>query len=161
MKSYAFLAYIQPNQLVKEQFLAAKVFRERAPSPKGRRLFLKRLSRLFLSLLGGIGLFSAIHYLPRPPKKVLVKEKLSQGQVLIYPDFFLVMTKKGALALFRRCPHLGCPVTYDPREEKFVCPCHQSQFTLNGRYLAGPAKKDLKILKIQETKGGLIVEIPG
>ncbi len=128
-------------------------------SPRNRRSFLK-LSGLVLLGLGGIGLFSAVKILPRPPRKVLVKEKLKEGQILVRPEFFLRLTEEGPLALSRRCPHLGCPVTYAPDKEEFVCPCHQSRFSLEGRYLAGPAKKDLARLPVKKTEGGLIVELP-
>ncbi len=115
---------------------------------------------LFLLGLGGMGLFSVSKILPRPPRKILVKEELKPGQILVRDGFFLRLTKDGPLALFRRCPHLGCPVTYDPQREEFVCPCHQSRFSLEGRYLAGPAKKDLTRLPVKKTEGGLIVELP-
>ena len=31
------------------------------------------------------------------------------------------------------CPHLGCPVDYDPASKGFSCPCHNSAFGLDGR----------------------------
>ena len=31
------------------------------------------------------------------------------------------------------CPHAGCSVSYAPETETFNCPCHSSQFDLDGR----------------------------
>lgn len=42
------------------------------------------------------------------------------------------------------CPHMGCPLTWNPEEETYECPCHGSRFDSEGRLLAGPAQKNLK-----------------
>lgn len=31
------------------------------------------------------------------------------------------------------CPHAGCLVDYAPEQKGFLCPCHDSRFTLDGR----------------------------
>ncbi|RYX81855.1 ubiquinol-cytochrome c reductase iron-sulfur subunit [bacterium] len=43
------------------------------------------------------------------------------------------------------CTHLGCNVewTEGSPQAAFSCPCHQSQFDLEGKPLSGPAKKPL------------------
>ena len=30
------------------------------------------------------------------------------------------------------CPHLGCTVNFQPSQDKFVCPCHNSAFNVDG-----------------------------
>jgi len=45
-----------------------------------------------------------------------------------------------------RCTHMGCILNIDNKNNKFVCPCHSSEFDLNGKRLKGPAKRDLDIL---------------
>lgn len=126
---------------------------------KNRRSFLKALAGFWLGGLGVLGAYTALSFLPRPPKKVLVKEKLVPDKIIIGTNYFLRLTPQGPLALSRTCPHLGCLVTYDPVQDIFICPCHQSRFSLDGRYLSGPAKKDLKRFKVVSTSGGLIIEI--
>jgi menaquinol-cytochrome c reductase iron-sulfur subunit len=42
-------------------------------------------------------------------------------------------TPQGKPSCFNaRCPHLGCTVNYKAAEQKYVCPCHDSAFTLDG-----------------------------
>ena len=37
------------------------------------------------------------------------------------------------------CPHAGCPLRYNSDKKKFICPCHNSQFNLEGNCIKGPA----------------------
>ena len=45
----------------------------------------------------------------------------------------------------KTCPHMGCPLTWNPEEGTYECPCHGSRFDSEGRLLAGPAQKDLSV----------------
>jgi len=59
------------------------------------------------------------------------------GSVTEFKDgnFYLVREKDGGfLALYRRCPHLGCSVNWEPEEDKFFCPCHASSFDQVGNF---------------------------
>lgn len=59
------------------------------------------------------------------------------GSVTEFKDgnFYLVREKDGGfLAIYRRCPHLGCSVNWEPEEEKFFCPCHASSFDQVGNF---------------------------
>ncbi|MDY3282458.1 FAD-dependent oxidoreductase [Dysosmobacter sp.] len=42
-----------------------------------------------------------------------------------------------------RCPHMGCALKWNPREQTWDCPCHGSRFTRTGELLDGPAMGDL------------------
>jgi len=48
-----------------------------------------------------------------------------------------------ARAIYKICTHLGCIYGWKPDQVKFICPCHGSQFSRIGNYLAGPAPRDL------------------
>lgn len=37
------------------------------------------------------------------------------------------------------CTHLGCVVPWNAAENKFICPCHGSQYDNQGRVVRGPA----------------------
>lgn len=44
-------------------------------------------------------------------------------------------------AVLTRCTHRGC--TAAPRSRRIVCPCHGSQYALDGAVVQGPAERDL------------------
>ncbi len=42
------------------------------------------------------------------------------------------------------CPHAGCDVDYRPSEREFLCPCHNSDFSIDGgRSADSPSARDL------------------
>lgn len=41
------------------------------------------------------------------------------------------------------CTHLKCKIDYSPEDGHFVCPCHKSEFDLDGEVLRKPARKPL------------------
>ncbi len=51
------------------------------------------------------------------------------------------------------CPHLGCRFLWDDSGNKFACPCHGSQFNMDGEHLAGPAPRGLDPLPLREQNG--------
>ena len=57
--------------------------------------------------------------------------------------FWLSNTDEGVTAIYKVCTHLGCLYNWNNQEAKFICPCHGSQFDLDGSFLAGPAPRDL------------------
>jgi len=56
------------------------------------------------------------------------------------------------------CPHLGCPVGFDPGPNRFTCPCHESSFALaDGSCLGGPAPRGLDPLPVDVKDGEVFV----
>jgi menaquinol-cytochrome c reductase iron-sulfur subunit len=41
------------------------------------------------------------------------------------------------------CTHLGCAYHWDDPSHTFICPCHTSAFSIDGKVLAGPAPRPL------------------
>jgi cytochrome b6-f complex iron-sulfur subunit len=64
----------------------------------------------------------------------------------------------GFLALYQRCTHLGCNVPWDQEQNAFVCPCHNSQFTVEGDVLNPPAPKALDLFNLTIQDGQVIVD---
>lgn len=67
-----------------------------------------------------------------------------------------VDTPGGLLALYQKCPHLGCVVPYRPgftfQDLKgwFRCPCHGSTYTKRGGViLAGPAPRPMDVFPLE------------
>ena len=115
----------------------------------------------------GLGLFYPVYAFVakkrfRPPTEVRLRRELKSGEFLLEPRFALFETDQGPLAVSRSCTHLGCIVNYRETDREFLCPCHQSRFTWDGKYLSGPAKKDLPRLhvKVLEEEEGYIIQIP-
>ena len=50
-----------------------------------------------------------------------------------------------------RCPHAGCFVDYDPKNNRFFCPCHKGAFSLDGTRLdrVSPSPRDLDMLDVE------------
>jgi menaquinol-cytochrome c reductase iron-sulfur subunit len=53
------------------------------------------------------------------------------------------------------CPHAGCFVTYEAKENIFFCPCHIGRFELNGKRIgsASPSPRDLDTLEVELRSG--------
>ncbi len=73
------------------------------------------------------------------------------------PRFYLVRADDGGfLALYGKCPHLGCAVLWNVNDECFQCPCHGSLFTRGGAVLSPPAPRALICLPIVFNEQGQV-----
>ena len=75
----------------------------------------------------------------------------------------LLSGENGALepfALQAECTHLGCLVgPWNPLSQRFVCPCHGSEYKRDGSVARGPAPKPLKLAKVDvDEKGQVVLE---
>lgn len=79
-----------------------------------------------------------------------------------YPKvkFWLSHTERGILALYKVCTHLGCLYEWRDQVNKFVCPCHGSQFQRDGTYIRGPAPRSLDrfVVQILSPDGQVLAE---
>jgi len=62
------------------------------------------------------------------------------GKVLVYKK------EKEVVVYSAHCTHMGCILNIDASKERFVCPCHSSEFSYDGVRLKGPAKRNLDII---------------
>jgi cytochrome b6-f complex iron-sulfur subunit len=79
----------------------------------------------------------------------------ARGYVVQYPARDLPAAKKvysavtyagmeqGFVALYQRCPHLGCRVPWCQSSQWFECPCHGSKYNRVGEKKAGPAPRGM------------------
>ena len=76
--------------------------------------------------------------------------------------FWLVNTDQGVNVLYKICTHLGCIYPWSDAAGIFACPCHGSQFQLNGDYIAGPAPRALDKFKFEilDASGNVLVTSP-
>lgn len=64
---------------------------------------------------------------------------------------YLVVTEDKTLAdygLNAVCTHLGCVVPWNAGENKFICPCHGSQYNAEGKVVRGPAPLSLALTHV-------------
>jgi menaquinol-cytochrome c reductase iron-sulfur subunit len=47
------------------------------------------------------------------------------------------------VAFTPQCTHLGCAYHWDDPSHTFICPCHTSVFSVDGKVLSGPAPRPL------------------
>lgn len=74
----------------------------------------------------------------------------------------------GLLALWQKCPHLGCTVPWKgdfkhPKDElqrkgMFNCNCHGSTYTKAGALVVGPATRAMDTMEIEVAKDGIVVQ---
>jgi Rieske Fe-S protein len=65
---------------------------------------------------------------------------------------YLRHTAEGRIeALHVVCPHAGCFVDFLPGRGNFLCPCHNSAFTIDGRIAdtASPSPRDMDSLQVE------------
>lgn len=64
--------------------------------------------------------------------------------------FYLARLEDGGfLAMSRRCTHLSCTVPWVSTENKFICPCHSSEFDIRGEVANPPAPRALDLYAIE------------
>ncbi len=61
----------------------------------------------------------------------------------IYSPLLVPGMEAGLVALYQKCPHLGCRVPECKSSQWFECPCHGSQYNRVGEKKAGPAPRGM------------------
>ncbi|MFZ8915812.1 MAG: ubiquinol-cytochrome c reductase iron-sulfur subunit [Ilumatobacteraceae bacterium] len=64
----------------------------------------------------------------------------------------------GIVALYQKCPHLGCRVPECKSSQWFECPCHGSQYNRVGEKKAGPAPRGMDRFGVSVSNGSVIVD---
>lgn len=64
------------------------------------------------------------------------------------PTYLIVNNDKtlASYGLNAVCTHLGCVVPWNASENKFICPCHGSQYNNEGKVVRGPAPLSLALV---------------
>ena len=63
--------------------------------------------------------------------------------------FYLARLEDGGfLAMSRTCTHLSCTVPWVSGENKFICPCHSSEFDIRGEVINPPAPRALDLYPV-------------
>jgi cytochrome b6-f complex iron-sulfur subunit len=88
------------------------------------------------------------------PADALPKARAAYGKL---PSVLAGM-EAGLVALYQKCPHLGCRVPECKSSQWFECPCHGSQYNRAGEKKAGPAPRGMDRFGIAVNNGNVIVD---
>jgi len=69
-------------------------------------------------------------------------QALDKAQAVYSPEELAGM-EAGVIALYQKCPHLGCRVPSCETSQWFECPCHGSQYNQVGEKKGGPAPRGM------------------
>lgn len=124
------------------------------PAATDKRLFLKSLLFLLAALAavmgaGGLARFAFFKTgkskAREVPKDVL--DRLQLNTPLHVPDAGAWLLKRKEpeqlIAFDDRCTHLGCRQKWNPARGLFECPCHGSEFDVEGNVKRGPATRPM------------------
>ena len=88
------------------------------------------------------------------PKESLAKaESVYSGQAPVFAGM-----SSGIVALYQKCPHLGCRVPTCTTSQWFECPCHGSQFNRVGEKKGGPAPRGMDRFAVSVNNGNVVID---
>ena len=88
------------------------------------------------------------------PKEAISKaEGIYSGQGAVFSGM-----SAGVVALYQKCPHLGCRVPECKTSQWFECPCHGSQYNRVGEKKGGPAPRGLDRFGVSVNNGMMIID---
>ena len=92
-----------------------------------------------------------------PKYESKIKESYLHGEEL--RDVWIIKNSDSQVSVFSPiCPHLGCRYDWYPEAKKFICPCHGSVFSIDGKVLGGPAPRGLDTLSWKIENGNVYVK---
>jgi cytochrome b6-f complex iron-sulfur subunit len=75
----------------------------------------------------------------------------------VYDPAILTGMEAGIVALYQKCPHLGCRVPSCETSQWFECPCHGSQYNQVGEKKGGPAPRGMDRFPVEISGGSVTV----
>lgn len=152
---------------------------EEGPRPEGggcrtlaRRAFLREVGRISagvvcagaaIPLAGCMGISYAPATLVGGRLRVEESALAEEDHVLVEnprdarPIFLRRRADGSYSAVSTRCTHRGCQVA--PRGPRLACPCHGSEYTLDGGLLEGPAEHPLQGFATEVRDGAVLITL--
>lgn len=84
----------------------------------------------------------------------LLAKKTSVGEVLVVKTSL----PNELVAVNPTCTHAGCTVEWKSDTNKFVCPCHGSEFDVDGKVQAAPATTSLKTYAVKIEGDAVLIQ---
>jgi menaquinol-cytochrome c reductase iron-sulfur subunit len=91
-------------------------------------------------------------------KTISFKQRDGWREVESAQSVYVTKVSDGSLVVLSAiCPHLGCTVSWQQGQDKFVCPCHGGEFAASGLHVFGPPPRAMDNLPTQIKDGKLQV----
>ncbi len=71
---------------------------------------------------------------------------------------YLTKHEDEIVALWSRCPHLGCRVPWCESAGEFQCPCHGTTFNRLGEHRSGPAPRGMDRFAVTTEDGTIVID---
>ncbi len=84
----------------------------------------------------------------------LLAKNTPVGEVLVVKTSQL----NDLVAVNPKCTHAGCTVEWKSDTNKFVCPCHGSEFSVDGKVQAAPATAPLKTYAVKIDGDAVLIQ---
>ena len=103
---------------------------------------------------------------PPPPRMELAAAdyQLAPGtsKIVMYGHIPALMLRtplpEGLLKVFvATCTHFDCTVSYQPKEKRIFCACHEGSYDTDGRVLAGPPPRPLREFYTRQRQDGKLI----
>ena len=106
--------------------------------------------------VGDLSEFAAVS---EPIRKTInFKQRDGWREVVSAQSVYVTHAADGQLVVLSAiCPHLGCSVSWQNGQDKFVCPCHGGEFKADGLRILGPPPRAMDRLPAQQKDGKLQV----
>ena len=94
------------------------------------------------------------------PEEVVFRRTRVDGWRVINEKSTAWVIKKddqNVVAFTPQCTHLGCAYHWDDKENNFLCPCHTSTFSIDGKVLSGPAPRPLDRYVTRIDQGKILI----
>jgi cytochrome b6-f complex iron-sulfur subunit len=76
----------------------------------------------------------------------------------VYSPAVLPGMEAGVIAIYQKCPHLGCRVPWCETSQWFECGCHGSQYNRVGEKKGGPAPRGMDLFPVSVEGGRISVD---
>lgn len=127
---------------------------------KTRRTFLFVLNATLVALFVIVWNKLTFKHLELSGNKKTVFPYNKNRKVSFHDNYIIVNENEGLVVLSARCTHLGCQIN-KLENDRLICPCHGSQYNLNGTAIKGPAYKSLEKIQAEISADGKTIEIIG
>jgi len=135
--------------------------------PIGRREFLTRGWKFGAGLVAAAGLWTTWDVLRALPGSGLggvvktIPDTEVSAEEAVYvrsAQTYLTRIEDEVVALWQRCPHLGCRVSWCESAGQFECPCHGSSFNRAGEVNDGPSPRGMDKFSATIEDGVVVVD---